>query len=250
VVAIEHRACLVAGDLHRDALGHAGVNHVPQCRPAEIMSQAPCAARLIAGRGPRLPEIAAAFAAALTSGEEREEIRDDSVGSLLECFNALELRRQENPEVRRQVNNAPLIILRRAGVQAQRPSLEVELPPLERQNLVSRCYLSPRDGASEIASSGCRASRPAEHPCWTLAGRRESSVTAAGNGPLKTTFGRVIVLSALPADAGALYAWAAPWAPLSSLRAGACLLDSALSLHRVYEVQCRFADSKRGSTDA
>src|SRR5262249_23669653 len=39
VVAVEHRASLVAGDGHCDALGHAGANEVPRSGAAEVMHE-------------------------------------------------------------------------------------------------------------------------------------------------------------------------------------------------------------------
>src|SRR3989442_5474954 len=71
-------------------------------------------------------------------GEEREEVRDDLPGASLEGFYALELVRQQRLDLRREVHEAPLVVLRRTRVQAQRPGRKVELAPFEREDLALR----------------------------------------------------------------------------------------------------------------
>src|SRR3989442_10352905 len=127
VVAIEDGARLVPGDLHRDTLRDARVDHVAHGGAPEVVAQAPGDAGSLARRGPCLSEIAPALAPALASAEEREEVRDDPVGALLEGLDALALGRQQRLDLRREVHEAPLVVLRRAGVQTQRAGLEVEL---------------------------------------------------------------------------------------------------------------------------
>src|SRR5439155_21016389 len=57
VVAIKHRARLVAGHLHRDALRDAGVDHIPHRGAPEVVPMHPRDAGRLAGCRPRLPEV-------------------------------------------------------------------------------------------------------------------------------------------------------------------------------------------------
>src|SRR5207244_4213383 len=58
-------------------------------------------------------------------------------------LHAFELRRQEARELRGQVNDAAVVVLRGAGVQAQRAGLEVDVAALKRQDLALR---APAEG--------------------------------------------------------------------------------------------------------
>jgi hypothetical protein len=51
-------------------------------------------------------------------------------GALLERLHALELGRQERLQLRDEVDDAPLVILRGPGVEAERAGIQVELTPL------------------------------------------------------------------------------------------------------------------------
>src|SRR4029450_10914898 len=51
-VAVEHVAGLVAGALHRDALGHSATHHVPRRCPPQVMEDPPRDVRSFARRRP------------------------------------------------------------------------------------------------------------------------------------------------------------------------------------------------------
>lgn len=72
----------------------------------------------------------------------------------------LHLGAEERLELRGEVHDAPLVVLRRAGVQAQRAGLAVELATLEREDLALRsptCRRSPRPpGGRGVGAFGPR----------------------------------------------------------------------------------------------
>src|SRR5438132_13969286 len=66
-----------------------------------------------AGRRPRLPEVASALAEAVPAAQIREEIWDDPAGLPLHGLDPLDLSRELRPQLRRQLHDAAVVVLRR-----------------------------------------------------------------------------------------------------------------------------------------
>src|SRR5215467_14021765 len=145
VVAIKDRARSVTGHPHGDAFRDPGVDHIADRRPPEVMPQHPRAPGRPAGRQPGLPEVFSPFSehtrapptygCHLHSAEVREHPRDDPAQALLKSVHADELGCKGGLEDCGQVYHAPLVVLRRARLQAERRGLEVHLTTLEREHL-------------------------------------------------------------------------------------------------------------------
>src|SRR5262245_45075986 len=109
----------------------------------------PCA---IARRSPALREAPARLPCASATLQVRKEERHDAPKLLLECLQAFDLAGQRHAKRRSEVDNAPVLVLGRPGLEAQRAGLEVELAALEREHLgfaptvrVGDRILHPRD---------------------------------------------------------------------------------------------------------
>jgi hypothetical protein len=76
VVAVEHRAGLVAGHLHGHAFGNASVYQIPNGRAPEVVAQPLARLRAAAGTLPRLAKILNPLHPVPAPGV-REEMRDD-----------------------------------------------------------------------------------------------------------------------------------------------------------------------------
>src|SRR5262245_6726701 len=115
VVAVEHAARAVACDLHGDALRDARVNHVADGGATEIVSEHPGSTRLRAGRRPYLPVVSSSLSDSPTT-QTWEQKRDHSFNLALERLHAVDLAHDASLEVGRHVDEAPVIVLCRAGV--------------------------------------------------------------------------------------------------------------------------------------
>ncbi len=108
----------MAGDLHRDALRDAGVDHVPHRGSAEVVAVHPWDASGLACGRPRLPEVAPALTEPSLATEERKE-GNDPAGLTFDGPDPLELGGQERLELGREVDQAPFVVLRGPGLEPQ-----------------------------------------------------------------------------------------------------------------------------------
>ena len=135
MVAVEHGAALVPGHRHGHTLGHAQVDQVPDRCPPEVVAEAPGDPGLPARRQPRLPIVAAAPPQAARTTQVWKEVGDDPPGLPFDGADPLDLRREERFQLRSEVDEPPLVILRPAGIQPDRSGVKIELPTLEREDL-------------------------------------------------------------------------------------------------------------------
>src|SRR6266545_3760236 len=127
VVAVEHRARPVPRHGHRHALRHAAVHHVPHRGSPEVMSQPPRHPGLPARREPALPEVQARLPRSLALAHMREHVGHDAREPAFQSLHALELAPQRALQLRRQIDDARVLILGHARIQAKGPRIELTL---------------------------------------------------------------------------------------------------------------------------
>jgi hypothetical protein len=115
----------MSGELHRHPLRHSGPHHVPDGRPPEIVHEAPRTSRQPARGRPGPLELPDPLPLAM------EHPRDDPPGPALEIPRLLPLGDEERPKLWGHIERAPLLVLGRARLQADRAGLEVHLGPLK-----------------------------------------------------------------------------------------------------------------------
>lgn len=120
----------VAGELGGDGAGHALALHIADGCALEIVDEVSRHARRPARGAPSLSEAGDA-PSAVAAGEVREDERDDAAELALQGVDPGELLAEEPVDLRAEVDDAPFPTLGGAKVEAQRPCVEVDVPPLQ-----------------------------------------------------------------------------------------------------------------------
>src|SRR5262249_32407141 len=129
-VAIEDRPRLVTEELHRDALGDTGADVITSSGAAEVMEHPASHARTVTSGAPGMVEIADRPSFVV------KDVPDDDAALSLEGGGFLTQGFQRGKGLGRQIDRAPLFILRCADVEPQGARLKIHLPPLKVEELV------------------------------------------------------------------------------------------------------------------
>ena len=105
MVAVEHRAGLVSRDLHGDTYRNPEVNEIADGAPSHIVPQHSDEPRPLARRRPAIAEVANGVAR-VPPFEVWEQYRDHAVEVSGKLPHALDLRREQRFEFRREMNLA------------------------------------------------------------------------------------------------------------------------------------------------
>jgi hypothetical protein len=142
VIAVEDAAGPVPGDLHSDSFGHALVDHVPNGSSPEVVADGSRHTRQLAGGGPRLTEVLPLGAhesrGNMHSRQVREQPRNDPPESALQGLDALHLRAEKSLQLRGQIDETAIVVLGRAGFEAECLRVQVKLVALKGQHLTLR----------------------------------------------------------------------------------------------------------------
>src|SRR5262245_33272241 len=111
VIAVEDGSRLVPRDAHGNALDDAGVDYVPHSRAPEVMPQHARGTCLPTGRLPGSAEIADPLAV-VSAAQMRKEPGGDRAGLPLQALDTLDLALEKRREFRREVDHAPVLVLR------------------------------------------------------------------------------------------------------------------------------------------
>ena len=143
VVAVEHAPSLITAQRHGHALRHAGANHVSDGCAPQVMRDAAWTPRLDPGAAPGMVEAAGRDRVSSEkrdiSGLRRSVVKkhmlDDHVLLTLDSVGRLPLIRQQLLQLRSQVENTTFHVLRRSRIQSNLAGLQIDLPPLQWQDL-------------------------------------------------------------------------------------------------------------------
>jgi hypothetical protein len=133
IIAIKNAASLVAAQFHGHAFRNAGTDHVPDGRAPEVVRDAAGTAGGDPGAAPRVVEAAGRDrmagpepdVAGFGGQVVEEDVLDDHALPTLNPIGGLALRLEQLLQLGRQVEDATLEVLRRAGVE---PDLGLERP--------------------------------------------------------------------------------------------------------------------------
>jgi len=147
----------VTGKRHRHALWNLPANHVPHCRPPQVVRDAARATSASTRRGPRFGKGAnltrLLWSAPLDRNHAEEDPRNDLAAE--SQFLMFEVARfEKRPQLVRHEEDAPVAILRCLWIEPDFSCFEIDLAPLKREHL--RGKSPPVMYANSI--TGCRAS--------------------------------------------------------------------------------------------
>ena len=126
MVAVEDAAGLVAGDVHGHPFRHPRRDEVPDRGPAEVVAEHARAAGLSDCDGPGSLEVFPQLAH-VGAGEVREQERHHPAVGPFEHLHPVHLLHQGQLELGRELHHPAVVVLRRAGLQPERPRGDCKL---------------------------------------------------------------------------------------------------------------------------
>ncbi len=140
VVAVEHGPGLVTGDSHRDDFGNSGSDEIPDAGPAKIVEEL---RRFATGVHQSRPHTRA-DPGCLEGTDRLTFARENPLAVWVECIAGFLLLLEGQKHVGDERDDARLIVLSRAGFEADDSVIEIHLRPLEAQYFAARRHSSPR----------------------------------------------------------------------------------------------------------